>query len=169
MLACHEAVERPIVGIYRRVGPNDEAMTSSERFSAIAAALDEVYRSNFWRNKARFEDARARLSQSSKLQPSWDTYGGDPPNPTAVAIAARVLNLLEVEALPPARLLPSSEGGIAISFVRGTFRAEIEVYNTGEIVAATYTPQDLPSVWELESSDAAIRTTIEQIRVHFTA
>ena len=169
LLTSHEAVERPIVGIHRRVGPNDEALTSSAGFSSVADSLSEVFKSCFWMNKARFDDARVRLSQTSRLQPGWDTYGGDPPSRTAITIAARVLNLLEAEAFPPARLLPSSEGGIAISFVRGNVRAGMEIYNTGEIAAATYTQQAQPTVWELESSEAAIRKAIEQIRVHFTA
>lgn len=169
MLVSQQAIERPIPGIYRKLGQNDEAQTSAEGRGFMAHWLTEVFRSVFWENKARFDDARVRLSQACVLQPGWDTYGSDPPNEIATTIAKQILALLEAESLPPSRLLPSSEGGIAISFVKGPMRAGIEIYNSGEIAAATYTQQDQPIVWELDGSEAAIKDTIEQIRVRFSA
>lgn len=169
MLASHQAVERPIPGIYRRVGLEDEAQTWAEGKGFMAPWRTKGFESHFWEKKALFDDARVRLAQARALQPGWDTYGSEPPNETATALAAQVLALLEAASLPPLRLLPSSEGGIAISFVKGALRAGIEIYNTGEIAAATYTQQDQPVVWELDGSKAAIKDTIEQIRVRFSA
>lgn len=169
MLASHEAVSRPIIGIYRSVGGIDSAQTSTESTGMISHPLSEVFKSIFWVNKARFNDARSRLQSTTLLQPGWDTYDADPPNQIARKLAQKMLLKLEAEALPPSRLLPSSEGGIAISFANENGRAEIEIYNSGEIAAATYSLHEEPIVWDLDGSNAGITTTIEQIRVRLSA
>lgn len=169
MLVSHEAITRPIVGIYRTVWQNDEALTSAERRGCVTGVLDQIFQSDVWELKARIGAARDRLTQTSMLQQGWDTYGAEPPNEMARVLAARVLALLEVAVLPPTRLLPSAEGGIALAFARGNGRAEIEIYNTGEIAAVAYSGDDEPTAWDLDESDAAIKSTIERIRVHLSA
>jgi hypothetical protein len=169
MQVCGGAVKRPVVGIYRSVWQNDEALTSAESRGCVAKVLAEIFKSHFWEIKARFGEARDRLALTRWLRPGWDTYGGEPPNETARMLAAKVLTALEYEALPPSRLLPSAEGGIALAFAQGDGRAEIEIYNTGEIAAVAYSGDDEPAAWDLDATDAAIRSTIEQIRVHLSA
>lgn len=161
VLAYPAALTHPTAGIYY-ARENDEAASVERRVPNLRGTSV----SYFWLNRARFDDVRARLRRAAMLQP--DSYDGDPPNQTAQALAAKVLAVLEAEALPPSRLLPSVEGGIAISFADGAYRAEIEVYNTGEIAAAAYSGQDEPVVWEFAGNDAGIRTAIEQIRVHLS-
>jgi len=140
------------------LGSGEDTVTTSRLF-------EEIYRSAFWRTTARFGEARRRLKATAALAADWDTYGAEPPNDTARAIAARALNELEAEALPPTRLMPSSEGGVAISFIEGDNRAEIEIYNTGEIAVATYTSDSEPVVWELDGSAPAWKQAIHNIRV----
>jgi hypothetical protein len=84
-------------------------------------------------------------------------------------VAARVLALLEEAALPPSQLIPSVEGGIALSLAGENVRAEIEIYNTGEIAAVTYSEQSEPIAWDIDSRDDAIESGIERIRVHLSA
>jgi hypothetical protein len=67
------------------------------------------------------------------------------------------------------RLAASVEGGIALSFVRINKRAVIEIYNTGEVAAATYSNDGEPAVWELEPSGDALLRTVDQIRVYLAA
>ena len=126
--------------------------------------LREIYRSESWKSNALFDDARNRLWETNLLASDWDTYGADAPNKNARELASLILALLQAEALAPTRLLPSVEGGIAVSFVGKTVRAEIEIYNTGEIAAATYSGYEEPEVWEFNNIDDSIRSAIETIR-----
>ena len=65
--------------------------------------------------------------------------------------------------------MPSAEGGIALSFAEGEQHAEIEVYNTGEIVAATYSGQSEPTVWALDATESSLKSTIKEFRVRLSA
>jgi hypothetical protein len=166
---AQEAVSQP-TGIYRFLGHNDEAMTSFIYMDTLRAAFEEIYKSSsFWHSKMRFAEARRRLSTTVSLEHDWDTYGAESPNDLARTLAAKVLDVLEEGSLPPSRLIPSAEGGIAMSFVAGDNRGEIEIYNSGEIAAAIYSGQTEPTVWELKNSDIALKNAIAQIRVHLAA
>lgn len=103
----------------------------------------------------------------ASLQAGWDTYNAEPPNETSRAYAERLLAVLELSSLIPARVLPSAEGGIALTFVASRKRAEIEVYNSGEMVAATYSDQDQLDVWEFAWTEAP--ATVAKIRVYLSA
>jgi len=155
----------PPVGFYRLID-RDESLTSEAYLQPLR---EQIYRSRFWRTKARFEEARERLRSMAYLAQGWDTYGSEPPNPAARELAARILDVLETVSLAPTTLTPTAEGGVALSFVEGNARAVIEAYNTGEVAAATYANMGEPTVWELESADAPLRGSIEQIRVHLAA
>lgn len=164
-----DAIYRPTTGVYRIVRLNDEAVTSPVYANFQRAALKEIYRSTFWLSKARFAEARERLNTMVYLEHGWDTYGAESPNDVALSLAAKILEALEEESLPPTRLMPSAEGGVAISFVEGNNRAEIEIYNTGEVAAATYSGHSEPAVWELDNINSELKRTIAQIRVHLAA
>ena len=109
------------------------------------------------------------LTQRLFWSENWNTYGAEPPNHIARQIGAKILDMLERASLTPARLTPSAEGGIALSFVNNHKRAVIEIYNTGELAAATYSLEGEPEVWELEASDDPIVKTVDQIRVYLAA
>jgi len=166
LLNATEALARPSVGIYRFEEHADEAVNSAVRAWSIAHERQQGSMSFFWLNRARFEEARDRLGKTARLNRGWDTYGGDPPNALASMIAANVLTALEAEALPPARLLPSVEGGIAITFAEDNGRAEIEIYNTGEIAAAAYAGTQDPTAWEFGPNEDEIKIAINRIREH---
>jgi hypothetical protein len=158
--------QRPTVGVYRAIGRNDEALTSVAYGAPLLRSLEQIYRSSYWRTKTLFAEARRHLNSAADLAPGWDGDGSEPPNTTARALAAKILDLLEGAPLSPARLTPTVEGGIALSFVEGTSRAVIEVYNTGEIAAATYSDHGEPTVWEPGPTEPLLQESIEQIRVH---
>jgi len=154
-LAAVMAFDRPFT-------ENDEAVTSRVR------AMDrlEISVSAYWQNKTRFVEARRRLKGTAALSNGWDTYGAEAPNDLARAAAASILEALETHLLAPTRLMASSEGGIAISFVEGEKRAEIEIYNTGEVAAATYSRGGDATAWELDNTEPALKHAITKIRVH---
>jgi hypothetical protein len=164
-----QALHGPTVGIYRAIGRNDEAVTSKAYAPSLRTSLEQICRSTFWLTKARFAEARQRLSATGSLAQGWDGYGSESPNATARGLAERILDLLENASLVPTRLTPTVEGGIAFSFVEGNSRAVIEIYNTGEIAAATYFDQGEPTVWEPQPAEAPLLGCIEQIRVHLAA
>ena len=166
LLAAQPVNQRLTIGIYRVVGQNDEAVTSPTYATGLRTALEQIYKSAFWMSKARFAQARQRLNETAFLAHGWDTYGAESPNDLARTLADKILNVLETASLPPTRLTPSVEGGIAMSFVEGSNRAVIEIYNTGAIAAATYSDEGEPAVWELDSETDALQGTIAQIRVH---
>jgi hypothetical protein len=161
-LAVHPEL-RPPVGLYRDFERHDESITA--RIGALGVRFD-VRESTFWLNKDRFSDARKRLRNTATLAAGWDTYHAEAPNAVARDLAGRVLTTLEGEQLAPARVMPSAEGGIAFSFVQGDRRAEVEVYNSGEIVAATYSSRGEPAVWELRDTEDALKIAISSIRAH---
>lgn len=166
--AAQEAVRRSMIGLFYRVRQNDEAITS-ETYASAFPSLEPIYSSAFLLSKARFAEARERLNETASLARGWDTYDAESPNAVARTRAEKILNVLETATLPPTRLTPTVEGGIALSFVAGANRAVIEIYNSGEIAAANYSDEGEPAVWELDETDARLLGTIDQIRVHLAA
>ncbi len=162
-------MDDPTTGIDGFISENDEAITSAAYAPAIRAFLEHIYTSAYWMNKAPFSDFREQLNLMASLGHGWDSQGAAPPNANARTVVKRILGLLETASLPPTRLTPTVEGGIALSFVEDSSRAVIEVYNTGEIAAATYSDQGEPAVWEFDPNEVAILDCIRKIRVHLTA
>lgn len=158
----------PIQAIYADFSDEDESFTSPHR-GYQQAVLEGIYQSNFLSVKLRLAQAGRALRRSSALRAGWDTYGSEAPNATARTNAWRILANLDTAELAPTRVLPSSEGGIAFSFISGSNRAEIETYNTGEIVAAIYSIADSPKIWEVQNNNDALSAAIEAIRVHIAA
>jgi len=156
------------VCIYEFIGKRDGAVSSAIRDSRLSA-INQMFGSVFWQQKFGFADARQRLVQTETLSHDWDTYGAEPPNDTSRRVAGELLRILERESLVPTRLTPSAEGGIALSFVEGSYRAIIEIYNTGEAAAGTYFEREEPTVWELEPTEDRLLDAIHQIRVHLAA
>ena len=93
-----------------------------------------------------FEQACARLETLSKLETGWDSYGAEPPNEIALAMARAFLKMKL-----PTVLNPSVVGGIGM-----TFRTEkskdfvyVEFRNTGNIHAAFITGTNSIKVCEV--------------------
>jgi hypothetical protein len=155
----------PPVGIYYGM----EAITAGAYLKALERGID---RSSFWRAKRAFQDARTRLKTLTDLSAGWDTYDAEPPAPLACTLAVDVLDCLEAAALPPDRIKPSVEGGIAMSFVNGENRAEIEIYNSGEIALASYSNQTEPIIQEWNSAESdmsALKKGVAEIRVRLAS
>src|ERR1039458_8181774 len=75
-----QALHGPTVGIYRAIGRNDEAVTSKAYAPSLRTSLEQICRSTFWLTKARFAEARQRLSATGSLAQGWDGYGSESPN-----------------------------------------------------------------------------------------
>jgi hypothetical protein len=105
-----------------------------------------------------------KLTEFSRLSQNWDSHDAEPPNAIAINHAKRILSILVRMNFPPSHVTPSVENGVGISFIRGNKYADIECFNTGEILAVTSTGNGDPTVWEVENNSAAIRLTVRKIR-----
>lgn len=125
--------------------------------------------SEFWRSIELFQQAQRQLSGVAVLRPNWDSYGAEVPNDRAKEVAERVLDLLRHSWFPPTRVVASSEGGIGICFVQGDKYADLECFNTGEIVAVSYRGMEEPHVWEVPIQTENITEAIDRIRAELTS
>lgn len=84
-------------------------------------------------SKSWMQWASDQLDDISKLEPDWDSYGGDPPSPLAIATATRLLqdvceifDRLAHGQSQPQIVAPRADGGIQIEW--GTRPVKIAVH-----------------------------------------
>ncbi len=126
-------------------------------------------RSEYVRRKIAQIEIENRLEQLSSLPANWDSYGSEPPSQLAVSAAAGIADAFISFGLIPDTIVPSAEGGIAICFVRNQKYADIECFNSGDILAVRYSPNEDPKVWALQpnavASDANIHAFSKYLSV----
>ena len=98
------------------------------------------------------------------LETGWDGSDSEAPNTHAIHMAERILVLLQQLEFQPARVGASVEGGVTISFMDGDRYADVECFNSGEILAVTSDRRGQPDVWAVASDDVEIIRTLERIR-----
>ena len=69
-----------------------------------------------------------------RLPQGWNGYDASPPNHDAVATATAALIALQELPWPPDRVAPSAVGGVGITYRRGSRKAYVECYNSGQAV-----------------------------------
>lgn len=116
-----------------------------------------------------FTEAQNGLESLSDLAEDWDGHDAEPPNKTAFAGVRRVLELLRHLNFRPNRIAPSAEGGIMLSFFHGKRYGDIELFNTGEILAVTSDGSGAPTIWETTDNETEITNALEVIRDHVRA
>lgn len=77
-----------------------------------------------------------RIDGFGSLARGWDSYSAEPPNRTARVWAREAINILDSMEFPPDRVAPSVDGGIALTWSREGKYANIEVFNSGEVITA---------------------------------
>jgi hypothetical protein len=103
------------------VGPETHVVT-------LAPTLANETLSGSW-----IQGALGQLDDIAKLGPNWDSYGADPPSPLALAIASKLLlmvdrhfgRLVDVQSQPQV-VAPRADGGIQIEW--GTRPVTIAVH-----------------------------------------
>lgn len=103
-----------------------------------------------------------QFRKTREAKPNWDGYGAASPNAIALANAQALLETLTADGLFPEFIQPSPEGGVTISFLRGSRHAAIEMHNDGDAVAVISRVDGAPEVWEFpagtdEQADAIAR------------
>jgi len=91
-----------------------------------------------------------RLAELQQLPEDWDSYGAAPPNDFAISLARKVLKRLHIVGLPAPHISPSAEDGVCMSFRKGGLYADIECFNSGEMLAATSDGEGDQHVWEVD-------------------
>lgn len=177
------AAGAPLIDVRPRNKPQASASTGAFRIvdppecvfgaNGLSVTLDRagsctgvLYVTSWSKCDAWIIECHRELDQLKELQEDWDTYGAAPPNTTAIALAKIVLRELAAANLRQFRVEPSVEEGICVSFRRADVYADIETFNSGEVVAAFSDGKGTPVVWDVESTGDDIRQATRLIREH---
>src|SRR2546421_11203907 len=104
------------------------------------------------------------LNDLRLLGTGWDGANSEAPNEESIYWAGRALALLRELHFQPTRVGASVEGGATISFMDGDRYADIECFNSGEILAVISDQRGKPDVWTVPAHDAEIIRALERIR-----
>ena len=104
------------------------------------------------------------LDRLRTLPSNWDSYGAAPPNAGALSALTLVLGQVIRLGLKPTRIAPSAEGGAAVCFVRDGKYADIECFNSGEVLAVTSTVGGTPEVWQAGTGSDALTRSLKRVR-----
>ncbi len=97
------------------------------------------------------------------LQAGWDGYDAEIPSREAITHARIAITNLQTLNILPNDVCPSVEGGTGIYFIRENKYADLEFFNTGELLVGLSDRVNEPKVIELsvDDIDAAIQRIIE--------
>ena len=108
-----------------------------------------------------------RVDSFGSLAKGWDSYSAEPPNDLSRLWARAAIYYLDSMEFPPDRIAPSVEGGIAITWNRDGRYANIELFNSGELLAARRGEDGNPVVWEVPSN--GLEAGLREIREYLNA
>jgi hypothetical protein len=107
-------------------------------------------------------EALDRLDSLGRLETGWDSYQAPPPNAQARFNTSCALVDLALLDFPPHRVAPSVEGGIALAWRVGDKDANIEFFNTGEVLTEIPDADGMPMIEDVGSED--LRAALGRIR-----
>jgi hypothetical protein len=106
-------------------------------------------------------DALKKLAQLRGIGADWHSCDAAPPNETAIKTSIYVLQKLSRFDLRPDLISPSTDEAVCISFKGRDKYADIECYNSGEVLAMTANGRERPKIWEVPR--ACLDATIIEI------
>lgn len=109
-----------------------------------------------------YSKAFIKIENFQNLSKNWNSYGAEAPNSTSIHWAQKVIDVLHKFNFPPTGIVPSAEEGIGIYFSKGKLYADMECFNTGEILAVISDSKTEPTVWEV--CEGEIPEAVERIR-----
>jgi hypothetical protein len=128
--------------------PVSDIRKLSDIRGATTVAVTDVDFASAWLGRG-----LAKLARLRKLGPQWESTGASPPNETALVAATEALVWLSAADAEPRNIDPSTDDGVCISFRNGERYADIECYNSGEILAVTISGEGEPVVFEVRRSE----------------
>jgi hypothetical protein len=136
-----------------------EKVLGEARVSVLEAATPSTEKHSPW-----IDEAMRALDALRELAPNWDSYGAEPPAEDALQRAHEVIEALDAMRFRPDRVAASAEGGVAIAFVREGRYADVECFNSGEMLAVISDGRGRPEVWEVAPDE--LGRTLNRIRDH---
>jgi hypothetical protein len=121
---------------------------------------------NWRRGDSRTWNFVRAVEDTRSLCEDWNGYRSEPPSELARELAKGVV-LTAASVIVPDRVAPSAQGGIGICFYRGNKYADIECFNTGEILATVSDGSGRPQIWEVKPRE--IRGALEKIGQHINS
>lgn len=106
------------------------------------------------------------VEEMESLHQDWNGHGSEPPDQWAREMAESIL-LTSTNVITPNRVAPSAQGGIGICFYRDNKYADIECFNSGEILATTSDGSGRPDVWEVKPGE--IPEALKRIAAYISA
>lgn len=131
--------------------------------------IDSREGSEYIRRKIAEIELDQRLRQLVSLHVNWDTYGAEPPSQGAISTADSIAKAFINFGLIPDAITPSAEGGVAICFVRNQKYADVECFNSGDILGVRYSSREDPKAWAVLPGAAATDATIQTISQYLSA
>lgn len=104
-----------------------------------------------------------RLRKLARLSRNWDSYGSEAPSAASISSALEVAAAFIKLGLIPDVTVPSSEGGVALCFIRNKKYADVEFFNSGSIIAVRHSPQDDPTAWPITRDNGTIESAAKII------
>lgn len=104
-----------------------------------------------------------KIDDLASLAQNWNSYGAEAPNSIAINAARGILERLIEKNFLPGKAVPSAENGVALVFTKNDRYADIECFNTGEIIAMLMDGKAVRGVFQLNFDNNEIDLTIEQL------
>ena len=108
--------------------------------------------------------AHKSLENISRLKANWDGEGAARPSKLAIESTRNALSILADVGLAPASIDASLEGGVCVSFVEGMLYADIEFFNSGNILAVTSNGGEGTQVWQVEFAQQSLSSAVREIQ-----
>jgi hypothetical protein len=112
--------------------------------------------------------ALRRIATIQKLHDNWNSYGAESPNFKAAQMARVALQMLEEADCKPSQIDPSADGGICIAFEAEGMFADVECFNTGEILASVSKDGEEADIWAI-GDERDLAEAINKIRANLIA
>ncbi len=139
------ATTLPVTDYFTRPAPNSCLPRHSEiKDSPNTVRIENVDSGYRW-----LREGLQTIARLGTMTPDWHDADVAPPNLQAVGLATAVLRKLAEMNLKPTSIDPSTGKGICIFFVATNRTANIECFNSGELLAAEMRKGGEPLIWEV--------------------
>lgn len=155
--------KRQISSSSARKNPIDPIQILNHNFGAVYVIGPWSPSEFHQQNTSWYNNQLSELESLKNLQTNWDSYGAEAPNHNAIYWARETLDLMHEKGIFQGTLVPSAEGGLAISFRSGNKYSDIEFLNSGDILAVIHKSNKPPKVWEVSWNKDDIEQSLEEI------
>jgi hypothetical protein len=114
-----------------------------------------------------FEERRRDIENLASLSDGWSSYDSPKPSTASIRSAGEVLAALHRILLVPTKVLPSAEGGVAMTFLSASRnRAVIETLNNGESFILLYDLEGNNETVDWSNTDSDQPQKLDRLKNH---